>query len=118
MATSMFDTVMPAASPLDLVTGAPTPVPATTTVKVTPAETNSGVTNYVEFTVTGLGFVEELGPGTMEREVLVTVNSLSEQSSLWVLDTTEVPSGITFNAATPAAAAIAATTPGPPVEEF
>lgn len=109
---SMFNTILPAASPLDLVLGAPVPVPATTEVKVTPVAVNDGATQYAEFTVTGLGFMEQPGAGDLEREVLVTVNSLSEQASAWVMDTTEVPAGITFNDATPAASTVAATTPG------
>lgn len=109
---SMFDTITPAEGPTDLVFGPPVPVPATTQVKVKPVRSETGATQLVEFTVTGLGFMEQAGPGTLEREVLVTVNSLSETNSAWVMDTTEVPSGITFNPETPAAAAVAATTPG------
>ena len=109
---SMFDTITPAEGPTDVVFGAPVPVPATTQVKVKPVASETGASNLVEFTITGLGFMEQAGTGTTEREILVTVNSLSEQSSAWVMDTTEVPSGITFNDDTPAAAAVAATTPG------
>lgn len=114
---SMFGTITPAPSPLDAVLP-PGPVPATSTVSVKPAAANSGATNYLEFTVTGLGFMTEPGAGSVEREVLVTVNSLGDGSSMWVMDTSEVPSGITFNPAAPAAATLAATTPGedPPVE--
>lgn len=109
---SMFGTYLPAASPLDAVLGAPTLVPATKEVKVKPVASATGASQVVEFTITGLGFMEQPGAGDLEREVLVTVNSLSEQASAWVMDTTEVPSGITFNPATPAAASVAATTPG------
>ena len=108
---SMFGTYTPAASPLDPVLGAPVPVPSTTQLTVTPVASETGASNLVEFTITGLGFMEQPCTGTMEREILVTVNSVSENSA-WVMDTTEVPSGITFNPAAPAAAAVAATTPG------
>jgi hypothetical protein len=113
---SMFGMFLPEESPLDAVFGR-VEVPVTKSLNVTPTSTNSGVTNYLEFTVTGLGFVSELGTGITEHEVLLTVNSLSEAGSAWVFDTTEVPGGISFNPAAPAAASIAATTPGPP-EEF
>ena len=109
---SMFDRVLPAASPLDVVLGDPVLVPATTQVKVKPVASATGASQVVEFTITGLGFMEQPGAGDIEREVLVTVNSLSEHASAWVMDTTEVPSGITFNPGTPAAASVAATTPG------
>lgn len=78
---------------------------------VTPVASETGASNIVEFTITGLSFMEEAGPGSFDREVLLTVNSLSEHASAWVMDTTEVPSGITFNPETPAAATLAATTP-------
>lgn len=109
---SMFGTHTPEASPADLVLGEPVPVPSTATVTAKPSSVNSGVTNYVELTVTGLGFMTEDGAGRYVHDLVVTVNSASEAGSMWVLDTTEVPSGITFNGA-PAAAAVAATTPGP-----
>ena len=109
---SMFDTILPAASPLDLVLGDPVPVPATTQITVKPVASETGASQLVEFTITGLGFMEQPGAGTFDREILVTVNSISEHASAWVMDTTEVPSGITFNPETPAAAAVAATTPG------
>ena len=109
---SMFDTHTPAESPTDLVFGPPVPVPSTAEVKVTPVASETGASNLVEFTITGLGFLQQPGAGTFDREILVTVNSLSEHGSAWVMDTTEVPSGITFNPEIPATAAVAATTPG------
>jgi hypothetical protein len=113
---SMFGTYLPPESPLDAVSPRKE-VPVSKTLTVTPKSTNSGATNYLELTVTGLGFVSELGTGIAEREILVTVNSLSEAGSAWAFDTTEVPGGISFNPTAPAAASIAATTPGPPAEE-
>lgn len=110
--TSMFGMVTPAEGPTDLVFGAPVPVPAPGSVNVQPFSGNLGVTNSVEFTVTGLRFLEEDGAGALEREILLTINSRSEHASMWVLDTTEVPSGITFNPPTAAPAKLAATTPG------
>ena len=114
---SMFGTHVPAPSPLDAVLGAPVPVPSSTQVTVKPVASSTGASNLVEFTITGLDFLDEDGTGILEREVLLTVNSRSEHASAWVMDTTEVPSGITFNPATPAAASVAATTPNGPPEE-
>ena len=113
---SMFGSALPAPSPLDpvndVVFGAPVPVPTAQEVTVKPVASETGASQLVEFTITGLGFMEQPGAGSLEREILVTVNSLSEHASAWVMDTTEVPSGISFNPATPAAASVAATTPG------
>jgi hypothetical protein len=67
-------------------------------------ETNSGVTQKVEFTVLGLGawFATEDGDGEQVREVQLTVShDFPVEVGSWVWDTTEVPAGITFNDQTP-----------------
>lgn len=112
------------------------------TVTVTPVDANSGVTEVFEFTITNLGFAEDItdengnvvgtrtggaatenGDGAQERTITLglglhgTALSLDpaapagHKAGFFVWDTTEVPSGITFNPATPAAATVAADLP-------
>lgn len=88
-------------------------------------ETNSGATQKVEFTITGIGSAKDItdadgnvidvetkglatedGDGLQEREIGLTVRMagyVDYVASVWVFDTEEVPAGITFNDATPAA---------------
>lgn len=63
---------------------------------------NSGVTNGVTFTVTGIGLDTEAGNGTTSHTFSLKIASPVRGASLWVWDTTEVPAGITFNPSTPA----------------
>jgi hypothetical protein len=73
-------------------------------------ETNSGVTQKVEFTVTGLNawFATEDGDGEEVREVQLTIGfDFPGETSTWVWDTTEVPAGITFNDTSPSSNMIA-----------
>jgi len=104
---------------------------------VAPQTANSDATALYEFTITNLGYAEEVldeegnvvdvltdgavtenGDGQRERSIrlLVGIDSfLGEDpptgTTLWAWDTTEVPSGITFNTASPAAATVAADLP-------
>lgn len=109
------------------------------TVTVSPEVKNDGATRVYEFTITNLGFVEEVsdpegnvsyrtggaatesGDGTRERTITLTVglhgtalgqDPTGHQASVFVWDTTEVPSGITFNPAEPAVAVVQADLPG------
>jgi hypothetical protein len=78
-------------------------------VRVTPVVSSTQASALYEFTITGLPFVTEEGNGTKEREVILNVAAASEPLMAWVFDTTEVPSGIAFNPAAPAAVSVAAT---------
>ena len=71
-------------------------------VRVTPVKSSSGASEMIRFTITGLEqFTEpEEGDGATERTFNLTLHSqYVDQNPLvaWVFDTTEVPSGITFN---------------------
>jgi hypothetical protein len=107
------------------------------TLTVTPERRNSGATDYYEFTITNIGFANEIrddagnvidvetggaaledGDGTEEHTVrllLGLANGIAGEhphgSNLWVWDTTEVPSGITFNPPTPSTATVQADLP-------
>lgn len=88
-------------------------------VTVVPA--NSGVTQLYEFSVTDIGMVEpnidEDGDGVgdnpfgkVQHEITLTLDGydiVTNTLGMWVYDTTEVPSGITFNPSTLAATRIA-----------
>ena len=76
-------------------------------VVMKPVVSSSQASALFEFTITGLGLLTEDGEGMSEREIAVTLASGSEPLQGWVYDTTEVPSGITFNPATPAAVTVA-----------
>ncbi|MFA5892048.1 MAG: hypothetical protein WDA27_14030 [Actinomycetota bacterium] len=90
------------------------PAPGIGTVEVTPQAQENGL-SLVEFTITGLGFTQEDGEGAVEHDVQLTLNAWDEVVNLFVLDVIEAPSSLEFNSATPADAALAATTPGPSV---
>ncbi len=103
----------------------PGDVPARATVPVTLVPSSTGASSLAEFTITGLNFIEpepaagEPAPEPVEHSLVLTIEGTSDVVSGWVMDTTETPSGIRFNPATPAAARLRATTPGPlPVEEY
>ena len=72
-----------------------------------PVVSSSQASALFEFTITGLGLLTEDGDGLYEREIALTLASGSEPVQGWVFDTTEVPSGIVFNPATPAAVTVA-----------
>jgi hypothetical protein len=108
------------------------------TFTVTPSRINSGLTDFFEFTVTDIGSATEVkdaagnvidvktkgaaledGDGTFEHTIKLIVGIASFPGEepqttgwdVWAWDTTEVPSGITFNPATPAAAKVKADSP-------
>ena len=107
------------------------------TVTVTPSRGNSGATDLYEFTITNIGYAnkvkdaggnvidvetggaaQENGTGTMEHTIKLLIGLAGgiggEQPTgmdFFVWDMTEVPSGITFNPSTPAAATVAADLP-------
>jgi hypothetical protein len=107
-------------------------------VTVTPVRVNSGATDLYEFTITNLGFYEEgvdeagnaytrsgglatePGDGTNVHTLSLGIgldgvafgtDPASYKATAWVWDTTEVPAGLTFNPAAPAAATVAADLP-------
>ena len=104
---------------------------------VTPVKSATGATELFEFSITNLGSAKEVrdaqgnlvrvdteglatedGDGVTEHEVILVVDSVdATRSSGWVWDATEVPSGITFNPPTLAAAKIVSDLPQPPTEE-
>ena len=106
-------------------------------VTVTPVRGNSGTTDLYEFTVTNIGFANEIrdasgnvtgvetggaaledGFGTQEHTIKLLVGLAGfigddppTGVDFFVWDTSEVPSGITFNSNTPAAATVQADLP-------
>ena len=91
---------------------------------------NSGATRKVEFTITNLGKVTEIKDAqgnvtgltlaglakesaNVEHEIQlnVRVRGVGAENVFWVWDTTEVPSGITFNDTTPSTTKVQATPP-------
>jgi hypothetical protein len=106
------------------------------TVTVTPVAGNSGVTDLYEFSITNIGFANEVrdsagnvidvetggaalenGHGSAEHTITLYighhggVTPSDPKVGMWVWDTTEVPSGITFNPSSLAAATVAADLP-------
>jgi hypothetical protein len=109
------------------------------TVAVTPVLVNSGVTELYEFSITNIGYAREVrdangnvvdvqrggaakedGTGTMEHELTLYVglhgtafaqDPTGHKAAMWVWDTTEVASGITFNPPLLAPAKVAADLP-------
>lgn len=70
---------------------------------------STGASRNLEFTVTDLGFAFEDGDGEAVRSVEVTIGVwYLNDNAAWVWDTTDVPSGITFNDLTPAATKVRA----------
>ena len=104
---------------------------------VTPVSENMGATDLVEFTITNIGYANytyddqgnvvdvqtggvatENGDGTTVHtlKLLVGIDTFVGDdpptgTDMWVWDTTEVPSGITFNPDAPATATVAADLP-------
>ena len=71
--------------------------------EVKPVPSSTRLSEMMSFTVTGLGLDSEDGDGQKVRRFRLVIRSVNEEQSAWVWDTTEVPSGLTFNPATPAA---------------
>lgn len=81
-------------------------------VNVTPVVSSTGLSELYELSITGIGLATEDGDGTTVHEITVYLDTdPSQANSIWVWDTTEVPSGIVFNPATLATAQIQATPP-------
>ncbi len=98
---------------------------------VTPVASSTGASELFEFSIRNLGFADEVldpegnvvdvqtgglatenGDGEIERAVTLVIDSFTAtQASAWAWDTTEVPSGITFNPPTLAAAKVTADLP-------
>jgi hypothetical protein len=109
------------------------------TVTVTPVSGNMGATDFYEFSITNIGFADEVkdasgnvidvktggaaleeGNGEMEHTINLWIgrhgtafgqDPAGHKAGFWVWDTTEVPSGIVFNPPTLAAATVAADLP-------
>lgn len=107
------------------------------TVNVAPVRGNSGLTDLYEFTITNVGFADEVkdasgnvvgvdtggaatenGNGTTEHTIKLLIGLAGgigddppTGMDFFVWDTSEVPSGITFNPASAAAATVAADLP-------
>jgi hypothetical protein len=84
-------------------------------VTVTPVRSSTGASERIRFTIVGLNLMNEAND--TEHDVLLTLNGgafvasgvvfpVHDSQNLWVYDTTEVPSGLTFNPAAAEAATI------------
>ncbi|MDQ3991385.1 MAG: hypothetical protein M3245_03630 [Actinomycetota bacterium] len=100
-----------------LIDGEPKLGAAGKNVTLTPVRSSTGASEMLRFTITGLNLMDEAND--MEHDVLLTlaggafvVNGqlwpVHDTQSVWVYDTTEVPSGLTFNPETTEAATIQA----------
>lgn len=80
-------------------------------VTMTATPSSSGATQSVKFTITNIGLLDELND--TEHTVLLSLSGgaflasavvfpVRDTQTAWVYDTTEVPSGLTFNPTTPA----------------
>lgn len=86
------------------------------TVPVTLVPSATGASSLAEVTVTGLNFLtppDAKDTTPVEHAITFAASMGSEVLTGFVMDTTETPSGITFNPAKEAAAKVRATTPGP-----
>lgn len=100
------------------------------TVSVTPIPGSNAAIQKVEFSIKNLGFAKyindadgnlaevetgglgkEDGEGTMEHQVVISVDTTATEQGLWAMGASEVPSGITFNPATLASAKITSPLP-------
>jgi hypothetical protein len=97
-------------------------------IPVTPVLSSTGASELVEFSITDIGSATEIkdadgnvidvkttglatedGDGTTVHEVMLMIDTdPNETNSIWVWDTTEVPSGIVFNPDTLASARLKA----------
>ncbi|MGH2692829.1 MAG: hypothetical protein ACRDHM_10040 [Actinomycetota bacterium] len=84
-------------------------------VTVTPVRSSTGASEMIKFTITNLNLMNEAND--IEHDVLMTLNGgvfvanaqvfpVYDSQNIWVYDTTEVPSGLTFNPLTTEAATI------------
>jgi hypothetical protein len=83
-------------------------------VTVTPVRSTTGASEMIKFTIKGLNLMNEAND--IEHDVLMTLNGgafvasalfpVHDSQSIWVYDTTEVPSGLTFNPLTTETATI------------
>ena len=84
-------------------------------VTVTPVKSSTGASEMIKFTITNLNLMNEAND--MEHDVLLTLHGggfvanaqvfpVHDTQNVWVYDTTEVPSGLIFNPATPEAVTI------------
>ena len=93
------------------------PLIENTALPVTPVLSSTGLSELVEFSITNIGSATEIkdaegnvidvkttglatedGDGTTVHEVMLMIDTdPNETNSIWVWDTTEVPSGIVFN---------------------
>jgi hypothetical protein len=82
------------------------------TLRVTPVPSSTRASEKITFTLAGLNLTEDLdkdgkadaGPGTTKRTITVQLrNQFADVNGVvaWVFDTTEVPSGLTFNPGSP-----------------
>ena len=88
------------------------PAGATRLVRVTPVKSSTGVSEMIRFTISGLEQFTDIeeADGATQRTFTLTLHSqYVDQNPLtaWVFDTTEVPSGLTFNPAVSEAVVIA-----------
>jgi len=100
------------------------------TVSVTPIPGSNAAIQKIEFSIRNLGFAKyindadgnlaevqtgglgkEDGDGTMEHQVVISVDVTGTDQGLWAMGASEVPSGITFNPATLASAKITSPLP-------
>jgi hypothetical protein len=84
-------------------------------VTVTPVRSSTGASERIRFTIVGLNLMNEAND--IEHDVLLTLNGgafvanaqvfpVHDSQNVWVYDTTEVPSGLTFNPTAPEAVTI------------
>lgn len=77
-------------------------------IDMTPVRSESGLTAFVEFSLTHIGLVSEAD--LTEHEVVVRINSYySDDINGWVWGASEIDSGLTFNPATLAPVRVRAT---------
>lgn len=126
LGASRTDDVFPAL--ITLIIDGETWVERTTALDVTLVRSSTGASGMAKFSITGLGKITEVkdsagnvidvktqglitedGNGTAEHEITLGIRAYADYPTAWVWDTTEVPSGITFNPATLEPTRVAAT---------
>ena len=80
-------------------------------VTLVPVVSSTQASSLYEFSIKDLPFKLEDADGTTTRQIILNVAAASEPLMGWVYDTTEVPSGMTFNPATLAPVQVAAVPP-------
>lgn len=71
--------------------------PLNSPIEIFPVVSETGISEKIALSFTGIGLKNEHGDGTIEREVKLHLISYNEYQSIWVWDASEVPSGLTFN---------------------